>query len=184
MFDSELERFLLHGILVAGKSATVANAALERFLESNPGNTPFAAIRALLPDKLLPALMKARSGNYLKNSTAFAAIAAANLDLRTCTVEDLENIYGIGPKTARYFLLYTRNNVEHAALDTHVLKYLRDRGHLLPKKLSRNNYRKVEKLFLQEAEQQGLSCRELDAQVWDHYSKGMDLARERMISIE
>lgn len=51
-----------------------------------------------------------------------------SIDLHTCTVEDLEKVKGIGPKTSRFFLMSSRPNVRYAALDTHLLKFLRDSG--------------------------------------------------------
>ena len=54
-------------------------------------------------------------------------ISHAKLDLRTCTREDLMDVYGVGPKTARFFLLHTREFCDEVVLDTHILRWMRER---------------------------------------------------------
>ena len=36
-------------------------------------------------------------------------------------------MHGVGNKTARFFLLHSRENCEHVVLDIHILRYLRER---------------------------------------------------------
>jgi thermostable 8-oxoguanine DNA glycosylase len=50
-----------------------------------------------------------------------------DLDLRTCTIADLEAIKGIGPKTSRFFMLHSRPDQELIVLDIHILRYLKRR---------------------------------------------------------
>jgi len=51
-----------------------------------------------------------------------------DLDLFKVTVDELDAIYGVGPKTSRFFVLHTRPNAYLAVLDTHILKFLKARG--------------------------------------------------------
>jgi hypothetical protein len=119
------------------------------------------------------ALRAARTGNYRKLSRALPELARSGLDLRRCSVADLEALYGVGPKTARYFILHTRPDARVAALDTHVLKYLSTLGHEVPKSTpsSGRRYAELEKAFLAEADSLGLSPAHLDLLVWTSYSK-------------
>ncbi len=45
------------------------------------------------------------------------------------TIAELEEIPGVGPKTARFFVAYSRDNQQVAILDTHILAWMRDNGH-------------------------------------------------------
>jgi thermostable 8-oxoguanine DNA glycosylase len=64
-----------------------------------------------------------RAGQYARIAAAFRGVLSLNL--RTCTVADLEAVHGIGPKTARMFLLHSRPAQRVAVLDTHILAWLR-----------------------------------------------------------
>jgi thermostable 8-oxoguanine DNA glycosylase len=174
----DLQRFLLHGILVAGKTAAHANAALDRFLAQNSGRTPFGKIRRLLtiPNSrftLRCALQNARTGNYRKNTRAFIELAFSRLPLRTCRVEDLEAIYGISRKTARYFMLYTRPDARVAALDVHMLKFLRHIGVEAPKNTpsSLKRYEELQDVVLKMADDAHMTPAQLDYHVWKYYSQ-------------
>lgn len=166
----EIERKLLYSVIVAGKSAVFAENALARFLSGANEETPFQYIKRLSESrKIYDALKKSRCGNYSKILQCFAEVI--DLDVRNCSVSDLEAIHGIGPKTARFFLLLTRPGVRFAALDTHVLKWLREVGYDAPKSTpSGRKYRELELAFLQEADDMGLTPRELDYAIWSKYS--------------
>lgn len=168
----ELEYRLLYSMVVAGKSASFAEGAINRFL--HPEKSPFAWVRELEErGQLLSELRNARTGNYGKLSKGFASVAAAGLDLRTVTSESLEAFYGIGPKTARFFILWTRPNAHVAALDTHILKWLRFVGHSAPISTpTGKEYERLESVFLMEAKARKMPPRELDALIWDWCSGG------------
>ncbi len=169
----ELEWRLLYAIVVAGKSQSFADVAMRRFYPSCD-QTPFEQIRELDAAGTLDARIRsARMGNYNKLLLAFRSIANSKLDLNTCSLAQLEEHHGIGYKTSRFFLLWTRPGVEFAALDTHVLKWLRFIGYEAPKATpsSSSQYEELEKLFLQEAKARGLPARILDAAIWDFCSK-------------
>ncbi len=128
--DDELELFWLFCGVVAGKTASTQAKLLDAFLESLPSvaTSPFTRIRdAAYAGELLEHLRLSRLGQY-NRLYAFMWSSSRDLNLRTCTVEDLEAIHGCGPKTARFFIMDTRPNQRLAAIDTHVLKHLRANG--------------------------------------------------------
>lgn len=166
---AELEEFLLFAILVAGKKSEQMAPKLEAFLKDGTG-TPLEHIRRLGP-KLEEQLRLIRMGQYGRIAQSFRSLAESELDLSTCAVEDLEAIPGIGPKTARFFLLHTRKDVDVAALDTHILKFLRSLGHPAPKKTPRGaKYRRLEKIFIDVAKSRNTTVAQLDLEVWTSYA--------------
>lgn len=175
MPTEELEYRLLYSMVVAGKSADFARNAMERFCGNPlPGHTPFSIIRAYLKDGTLEVCLRhARTGNYGKLSRGFKEVATATLDLRKATPAHLETFHGIGPKTARFFILWTRPRARCAALDTHVLKWLEFISQsLYPRSTPQSKlYARIEQTFLEEADRRKMTPRKLDALIWDHCSK-------------
>ncbi len=166
MKRSELEYRLLYSVLVAGKSAGFAEAALGRLLGVGLAE-PFGVVRQFIADGgLASALRTSRTGRYALLELCFCALV--KVDPETVTVAELEQIPGIGPKTARFFILWTRPGERHAALDVHVLRWLRTLGHDAPKQTpqSARRYAELESLFLDEADRLGVTPRELDEAVW------------------
>lgn len=176
MSTNELQARLLYSVIVAGKSADFAEKALGRFNMHSRGSSPFEMIRRLVAeDYLKRALELARTGNYAKTAKCFRALAEANLDLKTCTPQHLEAIHGIGPKTSRFWIMWTRPESEtrYAALDTHVLKWLRYLGHDAPKATpTGRKYADLEQTFLAECDKRGMTARAIDAMIWDFCSTG------------
>jgi thermostable 8-oxoguanine DNA glycosylase len=169
---NQLEEVLLFWVLVAGKTASIISKALEKILNSLEGSTPFEKIRGVEKNNL-PGLLKDHGiGCYNNKAKAVWELVNSNLNLRTCSVDDLEKIYGIGPKTSRCFLIHSRPNMQYAALDTHILKYLRDSGRVVPKSTptSKKLYRKFEKEFLDDALYYGYTVAEFDLALWNKYS--------------
>jgi len=172
----ELEARLLYSVVVAGKNAKFANAVTRRWLAGNiqDGETPFDAIRRLvLEDSLEESFREARTGNYGKVTAAAKGMADSELDLTTCAPQDLEQIKGIGPKTSRFFLMWTRPGECYAALDVHILRWLQKQGYDAPKNTpqSKTRYAELEKAFIEEAEKRGKTPRELDLEIWIAGSK-------------
>ncbi len=91
--------------------------------------------------------------------------------MRTCSVDDLENIYGLGRKTSRCFLIHTRKNARVAGLDVHILKFLRDQGIDAPISTpsSRKKYLELEKTFIEFADKAGKPIAEYDLAIWRKY---------------
>lgn len=81
-------------------------------------------------------------------------------------------IRGVGEKTSRYFLLHSRRDCGRiAVLDTHILKYLRHLGHIVPKGLPKGaGYARLEALVIAAADSAGMSMPDFDLAVWSHYA--------------
>lgn len=188
--DSELQLRLIYSVVVAGKSARFAEAVMQRFLElSKPGETPLDTLRRLREihgvgcsawstEPFVSIAKLLRTGNYAKIAMFFADLCDRQLSLATCTLSDLEALRGIGPKTARFFVLWTRPDPPPcAALDTHVLKWMATQGYAVPRQTpsSRGRYLAIEQSFLSEADSRGVTPRELDFAIWDHYAQGRPL---------
>lgn len=177
--DRELELFYLFCAVVAGKTATTQAKSLARFLEGLPAphgafnDTPFGRIHlARARGDLLDHIKNSRLGQYNRLHKLFCS--SLLLDLRRCTVSDLEAVYGIGPKTARMFLMFTRPNQRFAALDTHLLKHLRANGIDAPMVTppAGERYRLLENDFLRLVDASGMTVSDYDLMVWKSYAKG------------
>jgi len=102
-------------------------------------------------------------------------MGAVDLDLATCSLEDLMNVHGVGQKTARFFLLHTRPNCQCAVLDTHILKWLRENQVVdVPQSTPTNvkQYLALEKqfLFLARGNFPFMSIADIDLTLWMKYS--------------
>lgn len=172
--ESELELVLLFWVAAAGKKATTAARSLASLLEEGvrrfSEEEPFAIVRSY--GKSLADAMKGHGmGCYNNKSRCMLALAHSGLDLRSCSVYDLESVPGIGPKTARCFLMHSRRGVRHAGLDTHVLKYMRDLGIEVPKSTpTGRRYAHLEGVFLELADKSGMGVAEFDLDIWRRYS--------------
>ncbi len=136
------------------------------------GETPFEFINRLIAgDNLLEHLQSCKTGSYTKLNQTFRGIVSLNV--LTCSVSELEAIHGIGPKTSRFFVVWTRKDQPYAALDVHVLRWLKYLGHDVPKSTpSGDKYLAIQKIFLDEAEARGRDPRELDSEIWLYSSNG------------
>lgn len=182
-----LEENLLFWICVAGKGADQTAHKINRFLceclrEAYPPNgdwmsegwldyTPFDLVQKMIDQgKLEQKLRSVKMGKYTLLTRAFAEVI--KLDPRTCSVEELERVHGIGPKTARCFLMHSRSNQRYAGIDTHVLKFLRHHGFDAPKTTppAGPSYRRWEEHYLQLADRLHMDPTVLDLTVWKHYA--------------
>lgn len=120
----EKEYFLIFSVIVAGRNAKMAVEKTWRLLEFTWGEeTPFDLIKHYIDHNTLTQKLKSlKIGQYTRIEKALKDII--NLNVETCTLDDLLACHGVGNKTARFFLLNTRKNAEYAVLDTHVLKWL------------------------------------------------------------
>jgi hypothetical protein len=180
---NRLEEIALFSVLVAASNAIATANGLDRFLKGLGWGTwtfgPFMTIRLWCgkPNKrsmgmMAAQLKRAGIGKFTKKGRAVVELAFSGLDLKTCTVKDLEKIYNIGRKTSRFFILHTRPDAEVAAVDTHVLHFLRDHGHKVPKSSpgSDKKYDELAALFIGYAKKSGKSFADFDLEVWNHYS--------------
>jgi hypothetical protein len=174
----QLEEVLIFWICVAGKTALQIAPRLDRLLKKwkpmamgkNP--TPFDIIKQINYRGNLAEELKSHGiGCYNQKARSLLCLIWAGLDLKKCTVEDLEKIPGIGPKTARCFLMHSRKDAEHAGLDTHVLKFMGDLGYEVPKGTpTGKRYRDLEKTFIMLARRVGMSVADFDLLIWNAYS--------------
>ncbi len=164
---------LIYALVVAGKSSEFAERVLAKLFPEFGGRSPFEHVRDWISAGwLLEKLREAKSGTYRRLERALEEVV--ELDAETCSIEELEAVHGIGPKTARFFLLWTRPSVKYAALDVHVLKFLNRLGftnlHGTPP--AGKTYAKLERIFIGLAEKIGVSPRGLDILVWQAYHDG------------
>ena len=172
--QSELEEVVLFWVCAAGKNGVTAARALDKFLSfCDLSVSPFVKIKNIDQNFCLEELMKSAGiGCYNNKAKTFRALAYDQFDLKKCSVEDLESIPGIGPKTARCFLIHSRPNQNLAGLDTHVLKFLKDCGFQVPRATpTGKKYKNLENVFLQICKISKLSVSELDLKIWRVYSK-------------
>lgn len=174
--DAELEEFWLFCTLVAGKTALTQARTLDAFLRANDRDylrpSPFAIVRRLWNFGMLErAMREARLGQYTRLAKCWEQSLPFNL--RTATVDDLEKIHGVGPKTSRMFVMQSRPNQRLAALDTHVLKHLNAKGYDAPKVTpsSPRVYRQLECCFLDLADAADMTPTDYDMHVWRLYSR-------------
>lgn len=127
--QADLEEFVVFAVAVAGKNAASTRKAMEglkyRLLAWGADKGLLYAIHNLAvtfkeaslagEEKHLARLAK-DSGFGCYNQRAKSWIELADrvwgkkprLDLFTCTVEELEEVWGIGKKTSRFFIVYSR----------------------------------------------------------------------------
>jgi len=169
----ELEEVLLFTVLVAGKNALTTAKSLDKLLHFIGWRygSPFEYLKKYTQPALKGLLHIHGIGCYTHKAKAVHQLVNSELDLKKCTTDDLEGIYGIGPKSSRMFILHTRPNSRVACLDVHILHYLRDKGYDVPKVTpsSKKKYKDVEDLFLEVAK--GKNIAEFDLEIWNLYRK-------------
>ena len=175
--EAELEEFLMFAILVAGKGAEQQAKKLESFINpehKHPDVSPFDYLHYLFGTnkiRLRNVMRHHKLGQYNRLEWAFSGILAYQGHLKTISIEQLESVYGIGSKTARFFVLHSRADAKVACLDTHILKWLNEKGYKVPKATPpKNKYKEIEKLFLQEAINHQMTPADLDLQIWKSYA--------------
>jgi thermostable 8-oxoguanine DNA glycosylase len=168
--DVELQTFWLFCVLVAGKNSDTTAKLVKKLLNNRGDMTPFEFIKSLKLVELHNYLVSHRVGQYdrIKKALFFSA----RLNLRTCTRDDLLEIHGVGPKTARFFLLHTREFCDEVVLDTHILRWMREKCGIkdAPKNTPQNpeKYAKFAGLckYLIEQHFPGLSLAQADLMIW------------------
>jgi hypothetical protein len=185
---AELEDWWLFSTIVAGKTAATQARLLDRFLIANARHvamhletgcnlkpsdlSPFDVVRYLNQLGVLGEKMReGRLGQYTRLERCW--IESLSLDLQNGSVADFEAIHGVGPKTARMFLMHSRPDQRFAAIDTHVLKYLNANGVAAPKATppAGKLYRILEDAFLKLADDSGMTVADFDLMVWKSYAR-------------
>ena len=175
---ADLELFAIFAVCVAGKKAQqTADKVNDHFRDTETPTkrlTPFETIKSLVKIRVFGAYLQiAKVGQYKRIYRALRDLAESGIDLKTCTVEDLEAIHGIGPKTSRFIIMHSRPKQRLATLDTHILRWMRDQGIDTPKATpqSRKLYQKLEQKFLTLCDKCGMIPSQLDLKIWKQYSK-------------
>lgn len=177
--DSELQTFWLFCILVAGKNSDTTSRLLSKLLSKvTEYQNPFDSIENLGKEGLEKLLRENKTGQYDRISRAIWE--SLSLDLRTCSREDLMNIHGVGPKTARFFLLHSREFCDEIVLDTHILRWMREKCHILavPSNTpqSKDIYEYLAKLCksLMQKHYPGFTLAQIDLMIWTEMSGRLD----------
>lgn len=171
---SELEEHILFWVCAAGKNGKTAARCLDNLLKSWKHyhlQTPFNTIRGIIYawNTTLPEeLRKHGIGCYNNKAKTFRELAFSNLNLQTCSLDNLEAIPGIGPKTARCFLMHSRKGARVAGLDRHVLRFLREKGIDAPEATpTGKKYKVLEKEFLRLCDEAGKEPAVYDLEIWN-----------------
>lgn len=178
--QEELEEFFLFSILVAGKTANQIAKRMPLVFDTLRELYPLACRNR--PDIELAyacgygetagALRRNGIGCYQQKARSLCIVARDSimgaLDLRWAPPDRYEAIPGIGPKTARFFILHSRQGARHAVLDTHILAWMRDRGWDAPKATpTGKKYRVLEEKFLDYCDANGYTPAQLDLIIWN-----------------
>lgn len=162
----EREWFVLFAIAVAGKSAKQTEKKLNEYIGDNlAGLSPFEIVKCDLrfPGGLDYWLRYHRFGQYKRILRAWSEVVKLDVT-KDLTVE-----------TARFIVLYTNPNADCVPLDTHILKFLKEKyPHIKVPKSSPalgHKYIMLEQLFKEQANALGKTVRQLDTEVWQYYAR-------------
>lgn len=168
---AELQEFAIYCVAAAGKAAeqqaSKVNALIRPALLAY--HEPFDYLQDLdRYGKLDSELRSVRIGQYVRIGKAVRGLIKNTPCLASASLPELESIYGIGPKTARFFLLHSRVDQEVAVLDVHILRFLRKSGVDAPLQTPQGKkYVELEQKFLELCSKAGMSPAELDLRVWN-----------------
>jgi len=169
--ENEKQAFLLFAMMVAGKNAQLVLNKVNEFCEDvDPNDDGIISACGQLDQlgMLEEKVYKHKLGNYKRFFTFIREALRSGLDLDTCTTDDLEKLHGIGLKTSRFFLSFTRPDQNHAILDRHVLSWLRERGVDAPKSTptKKERYEELERTYLEMVAEFGEDATQKDYQIW------------------
>jgi len=176
--DDELQTFWIFCILVAGKNSDTTSRLVTKLLATRGNQTPFEFIKSFGVIDFRNYLISNRVGQYDRITRAL--YTSTRLNLRTCTRDDLMKIHGVGPKTARFFLLHTREFCDEIVLDTHILRWMREQCGIsdAPKNTPQKaeDYAKYAGLckYLIEIHYPRLTLAQADLMIWTEMSGRLD----------
>jgi len=185
MTDEELEENLIFWVLVAGKTARVVNRQLENLLanlrdifQNSPVELrPFQLLRFYISSfgvtNLAGLMRKHGMGQFNQKAGYLNDLVHRLIDLHTCTLEELLSIKGIGLKTAKAFLMHSRPGQQHACLDVHILRWMRELGvkNVPESTPTGNQYARLEGIFLKICNLFEVTPAELDLIIWRQKSR-------------
>ena len=173
--ERELQIFALFCLFVAGKNSDFAANKVEEVLKQFPKDSlPFAEF--YMAESVTDILIKAKVGQYTRLTKAINGLITLsnNEGLSNLTLERLMSINGIGPKTAAFFIMHSREGERHAVLDTHILKWIKGNGYESAPKSTppANQYAKWEFIFFNLVDKHfpSLSLAEVDLKLWTEIS--------------
>lgn len=163
--------FLLFCVFVAGRNSDIATNKLANFLSDCPKDVlPFDYLKRK-ESSLHDILATYKVGQYNRIEAAIKGVI--RLDVEKCSLEELLGVYGIGMKTAKFFLVYSRGG-RHAVLDVHILKWLRREYSDAPKNTPPpEQYNKWEARFFYLAEKEfgkDFDLTKIDLLIWSKES--------------
>jgi len=132
----ELFEFFIYSLFLKEGKEEQANKKASTFISTLPHRDLIYAANfssSELRKQITEALKKAKTGNYTlyTNAIAFLALKLAEDSLyfnsnflMNASLEDLLQIPGMNDLSARFFLIHTRENQEHAILDKKVFQWL------------------------------------------------------------
>ena len=184
---AELQEWLLYCICVAGKKSEIETRKLDGFLrdeEYGLFERPFDLIYLLLHyddhlwngytlGRLMQQLQKHRIAPYQQRYNSFSDVVRLLPDnLSHVTRNELEAVRGIGPKTSRFFLTHSREDFNEPILDTHILRWLKEKGNDVPSVTPQNpaKYARIAEVFKLYAWSMNKTVADLDLEVWNKYS--------------
>jgi thermostable 8-oxoguanine DNA glycosylase len=189
----QLENQILFSAFVAGKTARIQQKKLEQFWSIVYSNStqklkqnwrelgPSGILTEFTAEQIDGFLRGCRSGQYTRLvnfiTKVFPDIRSCKLDLRKCSRDRLCEYPGFNMKSASFFLLFTRPEMEDkiACLDTHILAYLRDELGVakVPKSTpARKRYLVLEQTWLRHKRRLKRNGAELDFEIWKRRSRG------------
>lgn len=167
----ELQALILFWILAAGKTAKKSEEILTKLLPKE--DLPFEQLEKYSISQLSKKLKSLGCGCFNNKARSIYEIVQSDIDLKLCEASELENVFGIGKKTSRAFILHSRKNAKYAVLDVHILKFLKEKDvPNVPKTTpsSKFEYNRLEKCFLGISRKMNMSPAKLDLKVWNFYS--------------
>jgi endonuclease III len=183
----ELQWKLIYAMFVANKTAKFANAKVDKMQGLLGWTMPFEAIAKMDDAQLEALLRKVGTGQYARLTRGLRELVNTEIDPYTCDPDELQAIHGIGPKTARFFVMWTRpDEARYAVLDVHVLRWLHEQGHRrIPTQTPNDmrSYKRVEQIFLKEAAKHNMTPRELDLIIWEAGASAANTAPFRRVCV-
>lgn len=154
--DNDLMKLLLFAIFVAGKSSKTTAKGLDTllyFAHNDMNKDVIQNIVCLGKERFVYLCKQHGLGCYNQRWDSVCSIDEFlwSHNLKDVSVDQLKEIKGVGNKTARFFLLYSRPFQKFAVIDTHIWKFLRETFPEAPEKppTSDKEYKKWEKTWVE-----------------------------------